>query len=268
MTGGENPMETVTSRDGTEIAYYQRGTGPPLILVHGTVAANPIAWPACAGLTQRFTVYAMGRRGRRASGDGRTYALEREFGDVAAVVNTTGRPAYLLGHFFGALCALGAALLTPNLDKLVLYEPALELPGSQVYPDGLLERLEALLDAGDRERALVEHYSGVMSPAELERYRASPAWSERLAEVHTLPREMRADGGYVLDPQQFRELTVPTLLLVGETGPGFLRAATNAVHAALPDSRIVAMPGQGHMAMYSAPELFVREIVSFLEKAG
>jgi pimeloyl-ACP methyl ester carboxylesterase len=209
----------------------------------------------------------MDRRGRRASGDGQGYALEREFEDVAAVVDATGGPTYLLGHSFGALCALGAALLTPNLHKLVLYEPAFALPGSQVYPDGLLDHLEALLDAGEREQALIEHYRGVMSPGELERYRASPAWSERLAEIHTLPREMRADGGYVLDPQRFKALTVPTLLLVGETGPGFLRAATNAVHTVLPDSRIVAMPGQGHMAMYSAPELFVREVVSFLEKA-
>ncbi len=256
-------METVISPDGTRIAYHRQGTGPPLILVHGTVAANPIAWPACEALTKHFTVHALDRRGRRSSDDGQPYALEREFEDIAAVVDAAGTPAYLLGHSFGALCALGAARLTHNVLRLILYEPFFALPGTPAYPPRQIERFQALLDAGKREELLSEHYGGVMSPDELERYRASPAWGERLTEVHTLPREMRADGQYRLHPEQFTDLTVTTLLLVGETSPEFLKAVTDIAHAALPHSRIVTMPGQGHLAMYTAPELFSHEVTSF-----
>ncbi len=256
-------METVTSTDGTRIAYHKQGAGPPLILVHGTVAANPRVWPACEILTRHFTVHAMDRRGRRDSDDGQPYALEREFEDVAAVVDAAGAPAFLLGHSFGALCALGAARLTHNIRKLMLYEPFFALSGAPAYPPGQIEHFQALLDADRREELLSEHYGGVMSPDELQRYRASPAWSERLSEVDTLPREMRAEGQVHLDPGQFGDLTVPALLLVGEAGPGFLRSVTDVVHAALPDSRVVKLPGQGHLAMYTAPELFARQVISF-----
>jgi len=38
------------------------------------------------------------------------------------VVDRIGQPVHTLGHSYGALCALEAARLTPNLAKLVLYE--------------------------------------------------------------------------------------------------------------------------------------------------
>ena len=117
-------MGSVRSRDGTKIAYRNRGAGPPLVLVHGVAAANPVDWPAAEALARRFTLYGVDRRGRRASGDGGSYALAREAEDVAAVVDAIGGRAFLLGHSFGGLCAMEAALLTPNVLKLILYEPA------------------------------------------------------------------------------------------------------------------------------------------------
>lgn len=59
-------------------------------------------------------------------------------------------------------------------------------------------------------------------------------------------------------------LEQPTLLLLGGDSPPFLKAATEAVHAALPKSRLVVLPGQQHTAMNTAPELFVREVLQFL----
>ena len=43
-------LEKVNSRDGTPIAYYRSGVGPPLILVPAAGAANPTAWPVFAAL--------------------------------------------------------------------------------------------------------------------------------------------------------------------------------------------------------------------------
>ena len=57
-------MEKIVSRDATPIAYHRRGVGPPLVLVHGTGAANPIAWTAVLpALEERFFVYALDRHG-------------------------------------------------------------------------------------------------------------------------------------------------------------------------------------------------------------
>jgi len=71
-------METITSPDGTRIAFHRRGAGAPLVLVHGTGAANAVAWTAVLPtLEEHFTVLSVDRRGRGESGDGSTYALER-----------------------------------------------------------------------------------------------------------------------------------------------------------------------------------------------
>ena len=114
---------TVTSKDGTPIAYWRSGEGPPLVLVHGTTADHSRWTPVLPAFEQRFTVCAVDRRDRGGSGDSEDYSIEREFEDVAAVVDSIGEPVDLLGHSYGAVCALEAALLTRNVHKLVLYEP-------------------------------------------------------------------------------------------------------------------------------------------------
>jgi pimeloyl-ACP methyl ester carboxylesterase len=260
-------MKKVTSHEGTPIACYRSGAGEPLILVHGSGAANALAWTAVlSALEEHFSVYVVDRRGHGESGDGPTYAIEREFEDIAAVVDSIGEPAHLLGHSFGALCALEAALLTRNLRKLVLYELAIPLPGISLYPEGVIERLQALLDAGDREEVLITLYREVVmiSPHEIEQLRSSPAWPARVAAAHTLPRESRAEERYTFDASRFKDLLIPTLLLLGGDSPQFLKKATETVDAALPNSRIAVMPGQQHIAMYTAPDLFVSELTRFL----
>ena len=96
----------------------------------------------------------MDRRGFGASGDGAGYSIERDFDDVAAVVDAvaarTGGPVALWGHSYGANCAMGGAARTANVGHLVLYEPSLGLP----YPPGSIERIE---DAARRRRPRRRH---------------------------------------------------------------------------------------------------------------
>jgi pimeloyl-ACP methyl ester carboxylesterase len=260
-------MEKGISPDGTLIAYHRSGTGPPLILVPGSGAANPVAWTAVLpSLEKYFTVYAVDRRGHGESEDGPVYAIEREFEDIATVVDSTGEPAYLLGHSFGALCALEAALLTPNIRKLILYEPAIPFPGAPIYPAGAIDRLQALLDTGNREGVLTTLYREVagLSPDEIEQFKSSPAWPTRLATAYTLPREARAEEGYYFDAQRFKDLHMPILLLLGGESPSFFKAATQTIEEGLPNSRIAVMPGQQHIAMYTAPDLFLKNVLMFL----
>ena len=122
--------ETVASKDGTPIAYWRSGEGPPLVLVHGTTADHSRWAPVLPAFEQHFSACAIDRRGRGGSGDSDEYAIEREFEDVAAVVDSLGEPAFLIGHSYGAVCALEAALLTRNVRKLVLYEPPIDVTGS------------------------------------------------------------------------------------------------------------------------------------------
>lgn len=258
-------MEKIRSKDGTPIAYQRSGKGPPLVLVHGALASHQRWVSILPELENQFTVYAIDRRGRGESGDASTYAIEREFEDVAAVVDSIGDGVNVLGHSYGALCVLEATLLTPNIRRVVAYEP----PPAPV-PDGLMERIQDLLDAGDREGAIIAFVRDLvrMPPHELERWRSSPIFQTRLATVHTIPREFHAAKAYRFEPERFKHLNVPTMMLLGGDSPPFARKNVECWHNTLPDSRIVVLPGQQHIAMDTAPDLFVREVQTFLTEAG
>jgi pimeloyl-ACP methyl ester carboxylesterase len=257
-------MEEVMSRDGTRITYYRGGSGPPLVLVHGTSGVYTRWAPVFPGLEEHVTVYALDRRGRGESGDNPVYAIEREFEDLVAVVDAIGEPVHLLGHSFGGILALEAALLTANLRSLILYE-GFPLPAAAV-PEGLIDRLQALLDSGDRDRLLITFYRDLLHVpmAEVERFRALPEWSARLASAHTLPREMRAATAYTFDGARFQDFRVPTLLLRGGASPDFVQTVSAAMEEALPHSQIGVLPGQGHLAYQTAPDLFVNAVLAFL----
>jgi pimeloyl-ACP methyl ester carboxylesterase len=97
---------------------FSSGGGSPLGLVHGAAADHTTfrtVAPLFAGIAGRFAVHAIDRRGRGASGDGPSYSIEREYEDVAAVVDAvaseagTGSGVDVVGHSFGGRVALGAA---------------------------------------------------------------------------------------------------------------------------------------------------------------
>lgn len=255
-------MHLVTSTDGTGIAWCESGHGPNLVLVHG-VSADHSRWTnVVPRLAEHFTVCAVDRRGRGGSGDSTAYSVEQEFDDIAAVCNSLDPPVYLLGHSHGGLFALGAAQRSSIISKLILYEPSINL-GKPLVPSELTTRMEEMLAEGDREGALVTLFREVVqvTEAELEALRAEPSWQGRLESVHTIPRELAGDLPYA---EEFSGVTTPTLLLTGELSPRDEIAATQAVHAALPNSRIVVMNGQGHAAMTTGPDLFIGEILRFL----
>jgi pimeloyl-ACP methyl ester carboxylesterase len=95
--------------------------------------------------------------------------------------------------------------------------------------------------------------------------RSSPAWKKLLETAHTLPREARAVGRYRLQTARLARWKVPTTMLLGSQTQGYLKEAAPLVCNAIPNCRLVTLENQGHMAMVTAPDLFVSKIV---EAAG
>jgi pimeloyl-ACP methyl ester carboxylesterase len=262
----EVALQKVLSKDGTAIACHLSGNGPPLVLVHGTGGTYSRWAPVLPALEKNFTVYAIERRGRGESSDAADYAIEREFEDVAAVVDAVEEPVNLLGHSYGGICALEAALLTGNIRNLVLYEPPIPIGDAPIYPEGLIDRLQGLLDSGNREGVLETFMGEVvkMNAQEIELTKSMPAWPSRVAAAHTLPRELRAHETYRFIARRYRSLATPARLLVGSDSPYFFRAAIDLLAIVLPAARTVVLEGQQHIAMESAPDLFARVVSDFL----
>ncbi|HEX6756361.1 MAG TPA: alpha/beta fold hydrolase [Mycobacteriales bacterium] len=114
-------METVTSADGTTIAYDRLGEGPAVVLVSGGSVDRQSNAPLAELLAPDFTVFNYDRRGRGPSGDAETYAVEREFEDLAAAVAAAGGTAGVYGASSGAVLALRAAAAGVPMAGLALW---------------------------------------------------------------------------------------------------------------------------------------------------
>lgn len=258
-------MGKVISKDGTEIGFIKGGNGPPLILVHGTTADHSRWNPIIPYFEDQFTIYAIDRRGRGMSGDSPEYRLNKEPEDIAAVVESINKPVYLLGHSHGALASLEAAILTHDIIRLILYEPPIPF-GTPPYPPGVPEKMQALIDSNDNEAALKIFFKEVvkMPDYEFEKYSKLPVYKRRIELTPTIPRELTLHRTYSFDQTKFRNLNIPVMLMLGGDSPPLFNKAIQVLDEALPNSTIVVLPGQQHIAMDTDTEMFVNAVKKFL----
>jgi pimeloyl-ACP methyl ester carboxylesterase len=261
---------SVASRDGTQIAYWTSGSGPPLVLVHGAPADHTRWRPLLPYLEPYVTVHALDRRGRGASGDAPEYRLEREYQDVAAVVDAvaaSGQPVDVYGHSHGGIVAFGAAALTTNVRRLVLYE-GWPVPDPSIYAllAGVVTRINKLLAEGDRDGVVEALFRSVeeISDEDMAALRSAPSWPGRVAAAHTLPREILGESQARLQPEQAAKINMPVLLLTGEESTDPSKAQVGAVAAALPDAQRLVLARQQHIADIPDPETFAKHLLGFL----
>jgi pimeloyl-ACP methyl ester carboxylesterase len=244
-------MRHVLSPAGNTVSYEVWGSGPPLVLVHGSLSDQRSNWKSIKPFIQQsFTAYAIARRGRGETEATEGHSLEDEGRDVAAVIRAVGEPLFLLGHSYGAQVALVAAAEVPDsVRKLVLYEP----PWPHIIHAEILDRLERLAGAGDWTGVTKTFFRDVLlvPAAELEGSALQTAVSDARATLG----DLRAINRYDFRPERFKTLRIPVVMQVGTESPREL-FATDALTAVLPDVSIQELPGKSHEAMITAPQLY------------
>jgi pimeloyl-ACP methyl ester carboxylesterase len=256
------PHGSVRSADGTKIAYWREGSGPTVLIVHGGGNYHGAWEPMLPLLAPSCTVVTMDRRGRGASGDTLPYAIEREFDDVAALADAIG-PVCVLGHSFGTLIALEAALRTGAISSLILYEGWPDADEDLTVLPDYLPAIEELVAAGRYAESL--EYGE--SPEEIAELRRDPHWSSWVSAQATFPREVRALyqfwTAYPAGSGRWRQLSIPILVLYGEQNPGRGLGAKRLA-GSLRNSRIAELPGQGHRAYREGPAVLAAAVLPFL----
>ncbi len=256
-------MHHIPSPTGASISYEKYGSGPSLVLVHGSFSDHRTNWEFVKPLLEKqFTVYAIARRGRGETDATQGHSLEEESIDVAAVVQSIAEPVFLLGHSYGAQAALAAAAKIPDrVRKLVLYEPA----WPRIVQKDALAQLEALARAGDWDGFALTFFQDRLSvPVEdLEELQATELWPPIIADGEASLGDLRALSSYDFNAERFRGLQVPVMLQIGTESPRDL-FVTDALAAVLPDVRIEELPGQAHEGMTTAPGIYAEAVSRFL----
>ena len=261
----QGQLTSVTSKDGTRIGVECAGSGPTVLFVHGGVGDRTRWTPMFPLLSSKFTTCAMDRRGRGASGDSREYSLLKEAEDVAAVVTSRTGPVFVLGHSYGGVVALEAAMLTDRVTGLMLYEPPLHEPiGNNLE---VADRLDQMIAKRDLEQALITFQTEIVkqSPEELARMKARPTWPSLVATIAAQPRQMRALSAYRFDADRMKSVKMPVLLLHGtETKSPYAKQSTDALRESLPRATVAMLQGQAHNAMEGGRDLLARAILEFI----
>lgn len=247
-------MRTVTSKDGTTIAFDQWGTGPVIILVDGALqyrAFDQGMVPLAELLAQHFTVIHYDRRGRGDSTDTQPYALEREIEDLEALIDDAGGSASLYGISSGAALAMEAAIALPNkVSKLVMYEaPYNDDDSAQQAWREYVKKLRELLGEGRKGDAVGLFMMLVgASPEDVEGIKQSPMWPLWEAVGHTLAYDHIAALGEdaSVPTDRASRVTVPTLVMDGSESFPFMHTTAVALANAMPKGQHRTLDGQTH----------------------
>jgi pimeloyl-ACP methyl ester carboxylesterase len=238
---------TVTSRDGTVIAYERTGQGPALILIDA--AGHYRGFTSFAGLigllAGTFTVYHYDRRGRGRSTDTQPYAVGREVDDLAALIAEAGGSACVYAFSSGGLLALHAAMAGLPIPRMALLEPPIERAEDRSAQRLFTTELTNLLAAGQPEGAVEFYLTGIGVPDEIvTSMRGSVSWSAMESVAPTLVYD-----SLISEATSFEILasvTVPTLVLDSVGSSNDLIGMASTVAGALPMGLHRSLAGEWH----------------------
>lgn len=269
-------MNTMTSADGTSIAFERfGGHGPPLILIAAALCDRTASAALAKELAPQIPVITYDRRGRGDSGGLGAYTVQGEIDDLAALIDGAGGAAVVYGHSSGAALALHAAAAALPINKLILHEPPFT-PASDgedqhrrqaVEEEAAREQAAAIgaLLAEDRRAEAIEAFLAPTGmPQQLVDQMSHDPAVQALA--HTLPHDpfevVSASSRAGATPaEQAAAVVIPTLLLCGGDSLPWMVETSAQLAAAIPAGHHHVMPGQSHIV---APHVLAPVLIDFL----
>jgi pimeloyl-ACP methyl ester carboxylesterase len=254
---------------GLRIAFEREGRGPPLLLLHGFVGDGIATWrDQLDTLSDAFTVIAWD-----APGAGRSSAVPTSFrlpeyadclaGFVSELKLT--RP-HVAGLSFGGALTLELFRRHRALPRTLILAGGYAGWAGSFAPSVVQQRLRSSLQASNLSAT---EFVGALLPSMF----SADAPPDRVAAFGANMAEFDREGFRVMATalaeadlrDVLPQIDVPTLLLYGDRDARVPRDVTDALQAAIPQSRLVLLPGVGHVSSVEAPDRFSAELRSFID---
>lgn len=266
-------IDLMADRDPVRIYYEQSGEGEAVVLLHGNFTDCRIWDAAAARLTECCRVIRYDQRGY-----GQSDTPSGPFAPVQDLLELMDRlgisRAAFVGSSSGGALALDFALLHPERTS------ALVLAAPSVSGSGLPIRM--LLKGMQNYRRARK----LGTAAAIEHFVNDPYWSyffpppdKTDARDHVLAN-VRKSGNFCRFPPQYaqaprpaawkrlRELTVPTLIVIGNQDHPFNVSTARKLHGKLPVSELAVMEGCSHLPYVEVPDEFVQLALRYLRQQG
>lgn len=251
------------------LGLWTKGSGPDVVVVHGSGLAARDYAGLMRALDDDFTVHVYDRRGRgRSSSVAAGYGVDIEVSDLAAVMAATGA-SRVFGHAYGGFVALQAAR-THGWESVVTYDAAVSVDGSA--PDWWIDEFQEAIADGDHGRGAALMVKGLDLVPMVSRvpmaigtpvgrlFAASPFgrdWNTRAgATLAEVGETLRHDG----PADDYAGISARTTLFVGGASGRWFRESAEAIRAVLPQGSVVALPGLGHDAPQRPPRRLVKQL--------
>jgi esterase len=269
-------MQRVRLDSGIELHYVERGSGAPLVLLHGG-SGDLLSWrPQLREFARRYRVIAYSRRYSYPNRNrvlGSNYSAHVDAEDLADLLRHLGlAKVRLVGTSYGAFAALALAVKRPQrVQSLVLAEPPLHRwVEPSVYRQFMEEVWRPAAQAFNRRRtrqAMQKLVDGMWGRPIFDRLPPATA-----AVMMRNARSMKAltlssDPFPRLPNEKVRRLRIPVLLIAGEHAARIHELANRALARLLPNVRQKTIPGASHGSPRENARSFNRAVLEFFERS-
>src|SRR3954453_21850314 len=279
------PIGRFLDVDGVRLHYIERGTGEPLVLIHGngTLIQDLTVNGLVDRLSERYRVIVIERPGYGYSERPRRLWTPRAHATLFehALHQLGVEHAIVLGHSWGTMVAVSLALQAPTLVRGLVLLSGYYFPTARM--DVVLSSPNAIPGIGDALRHTVSPpLARLMLPAGIRAMFAPAPVPERFdrlfpKDLMVRPLQLRAsaEDAALMTPsvveleQHYRELTPPVVILTGgDDQTADVDRQSRRLHQEIPQSELTVLPGLGHMVHHLAPDAVIKAIDRGAELAG
>lgn len=257
--------------NGADLYYEEHGAGhETIVFSHGLLWSGRMFYDQIAVLKDQYRCITFDFRGQGQSQVTPSgYDVESLYADAVELIEVLGcSPCHFVGLSMGGFVGLRVAIRRPDLLKsLILIETSSDPEpkeninryrmlnfvarwiGLRVVADRVMEIMFGQKFLNDPGRASLKH-----------------EWKERMVANNRIGITRAVSGVITRDgvTDQLGRIETPTLIIVGDQDVATVPAKAERMHAGIPKSKRVVIPGAGHTSTVEEPAAVTAAMEEFL----